>query len=60
VIGPYLTNARYVVERFNDQGGAYASTRIHVGELNKPLNDCAWINDLRIRGKLTPTLWRVG
>jgi hypothetical protein len=49
-----------IVERFRDQGGAYAGTRINVGELNKPLNGCSWINDPRIRSKLTPPLWQAG
>src|SRR5947209_11870992 len=48
-----------VVERFTDQGGVYADTRTNVGELTKPINGCSWINDPRIREKLTPTLWRV-
>jgi len=48
-----------VVERFTDQGGVYAGTRTNVGELAKPINGCSWINDPRIREKLTPTLWRV-
>ncbi|HEX3551804.1 MAG TPA: hypothetical protein VIA62_01070 [Thermoanaerobaculia bacterium] len=48
-----------VVERFTDQGGVYVGTRTNVGELAKPLNGCSWINDPRIREKLTPTLWAV-
>ncbi|HEX4960530.1 MAG TPA: hypothetical protein VF173_06805 [Thermoanaerobaculia bacterium] len=48
-----------VTERFTDQGGVYAGTRTNVGELTKPINGCSWINDARIRAKLTPTLWRV-
>jgi hypothetical protein len=48
-----------VVESFTDQGGAFANTRINVGELSKPINGCSWINDPRIMAKLSPNLWRV-
>lgn len=48
-----------VIERFTEQGGAYPNTRINVGELSKPINGCSWINDSRIRAKLTPNLWIV-
>jgi hypothetical protein len=48
-----------VVERFTEQPGVYAGTRTNVGELTKPINGCSWINDPRIRAKLTPTLWIV-
>ena len=48
-----------VVERFTEQPGVYAGTRTNVGELAKPINGCSWINDSRIRPKLTPTLWAV-
>ena len=47
-----------VVERFTEQPGVYAGTRTNVGELTKPINGCSWINDPRIRAKLTPNLWR--
>lgn len=34
-----------VVERFSDQGGRYADTRINVGEPNAPINGSAFIQD---------------
>ena len=48
-----------VVERFQDQGGRYASPRINVGELGHTLNSSGFIADPRVQSKLTPLLWYV-
>ena len=46
-----------VVERFQEQGGIYANTRINVGELRNPINNSGFIQDPSIRNKLNTRLW---
>jgi PKD repeat protein len=48
-----------VVEHFQDQGGWIADPRINVGELSAPLNGSGFINDPKLRDKLSWLLWRV-
>jgi hypothetical protein len=45
-----------IIEHFGDQGGAFAQTRINVGEPGAPLNGSAFIADPRIAPKFAP-LW---
>ncbi len=40
------------MERFQDQGGIYANTRINVGELNQPLNGSNFIQDAELSNQL--------
>lgn len=47
------------VEHFSDQGGSYAGTRINVGEPGVPLNSSGFIEDQRVREKLTSILWSI-
>lgn len=42
-----------IVERFQEQGGVYASTRINVGELTHPINNSAFILDTELANKLS-------
>lgn len=46
-----------VIERFHDQGGAFANSKINVGELKVPLNNSIFIQDTGIRNKLNMRLW---
>lgn len=41
-----------IVERFQDQGGVYASTRVNVGELTHPINNAGFILDTELANKL--------
>lgn len=41
-----------IVERFQDQGGVFANTRINIGELNQPLNGSNFIKDTELTNKL--------
>lgn len=40
------------VERFQDQGGIFANTRINVGELNQPINNSNFIKDIELSNQL--------
>lgn len=42
-----------VIERFGDQGGVFANTRINVGELSHPLNSSRFIQDTELTDKLS-------
>jgi hypothetical protein len=48
-----------LVERFSEQGGTYAQTRIDVGEPGQPINGSGFIQDAQsgINQKLTVSLW---
>lgn len=46
-----------VIERFQEQGGFYASSRTNVGEPGRPINASGFIEDAKIRDKLTTPLW---
>jgi len=48
-----------IVEHFDNQGGAYAVTRINVGEPGRPLNGSGFIEDAELHEKLTVPLWIV-
>lgn len=54
-----LDNAFFVciVERFSDQGGAYAVTRINVGEPDNPINGSHFIQDRELHKQLTTPLF---
>lgn len=41
-----------IIERFQDQGGTYAGTRINVGELSRPINGSGFILDPALTQKL--------
>lgn len=49
------------VERFTDQGGVFAQTRINVGEVNRPINDALFIQDdtYGLRSKLVNPVFDV-
>ena len=40
------------VERFQNQGGVFANTRINVGELNQPINSSSFIKDIQLSNQL--------
>lgn len=40
-----------VIEKFQDQGGTYANTRINIGEANNPINNAGFIRDPAISDK---------
>ncbi|CAN5758867.1 hypothetical protein BH20ACI4_BH20ACI4_23940 [soil metagenome] len=40
------------VERFQDNGGVFASTRINVGEVNQPINNSRFIQDVELSNQL--------
>lgn len=42
-----------VIERFHEQGGMFAGTRINVGDLNIPLNNSSFIRDTQLTKKLS-------
>jgi hypothetical protein len=46
-----------VVEHFQEQGGFYAGLRTNVGEPGRPINASGFIEDPKIRSKLTTPLW---
>lgn len=46
-----------VVEHFQEQGGFYAASRTNVGEPGRPINASGFIEDPKIRNKLTTPLW---
>ena len=49
-----------LVERFGDQGLAFAGTRVNVGEVSQPINGSHFIQDtsgLNISGKLTGNIF---
>jgi hypothetical protein len=46
-----------VIEHFGDQGGAFASTRTNVGEMNHPSVGSGFILDPQLSPKLTVPLW---
>jgi PKD repeat protein len=48
-----------IVEHFQEQGGSFPGLQLNVGELGQPLNGSGFINDPRVRSKLTPLLWRI-
>lgn len=45
-----------VIERFQEQGGFYAALRTNVGEPGRPINASGFIEDAKIRDKLTTPL----
>ncbi|HET6977405.1 MAG TPA: hypothetical protein VFI24_13835 [Pyrinomonadaceae bacterium] len=52
----YLADTAYftcVVDRFHEQGGVFAVTRINVGDVNIPLNNSNFIQDTELRTKLS-------
>lgn len=46
-----------VVEHFQEQGGFYAAQRTNVGEPGRPINASGFIEDPKVRVKLTTPLW---
>jgi hypothetical protein len=46
-----------IIEHFGDQGGAFAQTRVDVGEPGSPLNGSAFIADPELAPKFAP-LWQ--
>jgi hypothetical protein len=42
-----------VIERFGDQGGGFANTRINVGELERPINGSSFIQDTQLSDQLS-------
>jgi len=46
-----------VVEHFQEQGGSFADRRINVGEPGRPINQSGFIEDPKVRVKLTTLLW---
>lgn len=43
------------VDRFAEQGGTYAGTRINVGEVSNPINNSNFIRDTELSNKLSKT-----
>ena len=41
-----------VIERFHEQGGVFAATRVNVGDVNIPLNNSNFIRDTELTIKL--------
>jgi hypothetical protein len=48
-----ITYFACVVERFHEQGGVFAGTRINVGDLNIPTNNSSFIRDTQLTKKLS-------
>jgi hypothetical protein len=46
-----------VVEHFQEQGGSFAGRRTNVGEPGRPINQSGFIEDPKVRAKLTTPLW---
>jgi hypothetical protein len=46
-----------VVEHFSDQGGFFAGTRTNIGEPGHAINQSGYIEDPKLRVKLTTPLW---
>lgn len=42
-----------IIDRFQDQGGVFANTRINIGELNQPLNGSLFIQDTELSTQLS-------
>lgn len=42
-----------IVDRFQDQGGVFATTKINVGELNRPINGSSFIQDTELSEQLS-------
>lgn len=46
-----------LIDRFQNQGGVYANTRINVGELSQPINGSSFIQDTELSNQLSQVFY---